>query len=193
MVNLPFLEITVEVLEDETLSKSQVLSLIEKRIEHATKITPKYLKSPENPILRFDFPTISAFEQYYTRDSALFDMYIQYREREGLKILEQSKSVHPSVELESIYLVVRYRTNFKNPIRTNYRFVMSIIPLLDIRISYEEISDGFLLFFKRKEDFEDMAVDTLNLADIKKMMIRKNLWTEKSDELIKKALGLPKE
>ncbi|TFH29704.1 MAG: hypothetical protein E4G98_03380 [Promethearchaeota archaeon] len=56
------------------------------------------------------------------------------------------------------YAVIRYRSNFLEPLRRNYNLISKVNEYLGSNVYNEEISDGFLRFVKNKEDFDAMLL-----------------------------------
>ncbi|MHA1619687.1 MAG: hypothetical protein ACTSVZ_10440 [Promethearchaeota archaeon] len=91
---------------------------------------------------------------------------------------KSGKSEEMDVGENSLYLILKYRTNAKDIIRTKYQFTYKIVDLVGIKSSYEEVEDGFILFYATEEDFQLTQMDLNNFADIQKWLEKKGVWKD---------------
>ncbi len=76
------------------------------------------------------------------------------------------KNLENANPLDRNYVVVKYQTNYKKPMRKYYQFVSNIARFLGIMYSVEEIEDGFLFFYERKIDFIGSQLNPINSTEI---------------------------
>jgi len=56
------------------------------------------------------------------------------------------------------YIVLRYKTNFINPIKQYLGFTTRVNKIFGSTVINEELADGYLRFVNKKEDFEALLV-----------------------------------
>ena len=84
---------------------------------------------------------------------------------------------------EKLYLILKYKTNFKGPILKNYSFTYKLAEMLGLSMSYEEVDDGFLLFYQSREDFEVGKIDLTQFKEVKKQLEERNAWQKDYEKL----------
>ncbi|MHA1617700.1 MAG: hypothetical protein ACTSVZ_00345, partial [Promethearchaeota archaeon] len=120
----------------------------------------------------------SVYDQDYAIYQYLYEKILQndllgnlneIRIQQDLKNREKERS-SPSSDLESDknidhgelstknYAIIRYRSNFLEPLRRNYNLIYKVNEYLGSNVYNEEIGDGFLRFIKNKEDFDAMLL-----------------------------------
>ncbi|MHA1611257.1 MAG: hypothetical protein ACTSVZ_06430 [Promethearchaeota archaeon] len=158
-IELPFIEVDIINSFD---SKYGILKQLEKRSLQTHHVRSSWSGTEENPILRIDYESKEHFIEGYTRDKLIYENFIKYINLQEIS-LTKNNSLKKPPEDEELYLIMKYRTNCKEPIRNNYSFTFKIIELLGIGASYEEVQDGFILFYRTKQDFLVGQMDLLNI------------------------------
>ena len=172
----PFLEVQVIQCKDPKLD---ILKILEDKANKRLDITLKWVGSEENPILRVDYDSIQAFYKTYTRDKLVYQTFVNFLQKRDITILELFPK-QPIIDNEDpdLYLILKYKTDVKEPIRDNYNFTYKIIDFIGIKTSYEEVQDGFLLFYKDKQDFLDASMDLMDIPQIIDWLKEKDMWTD---------------
>ncbi|MHA1732536.1 MAG: hypothetical protein ACTSU5_11365 [Promethearchaeota archaeon] len=73
----------------------------------------------------------------------------------------------------NVYLVLRYRTNFKKPLKENYQLAAKLAEIFHEGVYHEELEDGFLLFYQKEEDFVKSRLDKTNPVTLKDWLEKK--------------------
>ncbi|MHA1746216.1 MAG: hypothetical protein ACTSWW_09460 [Promethearchaeota archaeon] len=165
-MDLPFLEISIETTREETLSSSDLLTIIQKSLNRDYGLVSQLLQPRENPCLRFDFKSKEEFERMYEknykmyeflydnilRDELLFDPLFEASSDQSIEEAEEDNGADQN------YIVLKYHSNYLAPMRRSYGLTSRINRMLGANLFNEEISGGFLRFLKTKEDFEGMLL-----------------------------------
>ena len=159
MEDTPFIEVDIIQSLDP---KYDILKQLEKRSSQTHQVQSSWSGTDTDPILRLDYKSKEQFIAGYTRDKMIYENFIKYINLQDIS-LNNKKSLKNQNFDEELYLMVKYRTNYKEPIRKNYSFTFKIIELLGIGASYEEVQDGFILFYKTKDDYLIGQMDLLNI------------------------------
>ena len=159
MKDTPFIEVDIIQSLDP---KYEILKQLEKRSSQTHQVQSSWSGTDTDPILRLDYESKEQFIAGYTRDKMIYENFIKYINLQDIS-LNNKKTLKNQSNEEELYLIVKYRTNYKEPIRKNYSFTFKIIELLGIGASYEEVQDGFILFYKTKEDYLIGQMDLLNI------------------------------
>ncbi|MHA1673174.1 MAG: hypothetical protein ACTSYI_06055 [Promethearchaeota archaeon] len=160
MEEAPFIEVDIIQSLDP---KYEILRQLEKRSSQTHHVRSSWSGTDtDNQILRLDYESKEHFIKGYSRDKLIYENFIKYINLQDISLNNKKSLKNQNVD-EELYLMVKYRTNFKEPIRKNYSFTFKIIELLGIGASYEEVQDGFILFYKTKEDYLIGQMDLLNI------------------------------
>jgi len=65
-----------------------------------------------------------------------------------------------------IYLILKYTANCKAPMRAAYEYSRWFFDQFHEGTTFEEVADGFLHFYQRREDFLNTLLDMLNPRDL---------------------------
>jgi hypothetical protein len=172
----PFLEVQVIQCNDPKLD---ILKILEDKANKRLDISLNWVGSDENPILRVDYNSEQAFYKTYTRDKLVYQTFVNFLQKRDLDLLELfPKQPIGNSDDSELYLTLKYTTDCKEPIRNNYNFTYKIIDYMGIKTSYEEVHDGFLLFYKTKQDFLDASMDLMDIPRIIDWLKEKDLWTD---------------
>lgn len=178
----PFVEIQIISTTEEDISHKNMLRSIKQRFEDMANVTGIWKGDEGCPILRLEYPSEEAFTEDYLGDLAKIDMilfliakwklYLHTKESEKEFI---SRTLTPDGKARPLYLVLKYSTNWKQPMKQNYRITARVSKFLDIQLQIEELVDGFIFLFRRKNDFEDFNVDKTDINDIGALFERKGI------------------
>lgn len=170
MLEHPYIEVKIIQSKDP---KMEILKVLENKSLKNHHAHPTWKEEGDEKILRVDYDSIDLFVKGYTRDKLIYENFIKYINLQEIHFGNNKSQTDE--DNEEIYLMLKYRTNYKDPIRNNYSFTFKIIELIGIGASYEEVYDGFILFYKTKEDFLIGQMDLLNLKEVKAFLSSKNL------------------
>ena len=164
-MDLPFLEISIDTTREKSLSRSDLLAIIQESLKRDYSLDGHLLLKQEDPYLHFEFDSKQAFEKMYDKNYRVYEfLYENILKNELLfdSFFEES----PAQELKSEdeedpvqnYIVLNYHSNYLAPMRRSYGLTARINRILGAHLFNEEISGGFLRFLKTKEDFEGMLL-----------------------------------
>ncbi|MHA1674456.1 MAG: hypothetical protein ACTSYI_12620 [Promethearchaeota archaeon] len=180
----PFLEISVQTTSDSEQNLKEILTVIANRNELSPYNTVLWKGTDTNPILRLDYSSYADFELSYREGEEQMLKFLNMLEDGSLNIEKVKESLEQedlkgkkwkSVSYEEMYLILKYRTNYKAPLRQNYLFSEWFIGFFREHIMYEEIDDGFLIFFHRKADFTNSNLNKTNPVELRQWLQSKNI------------------
>ena len=138
----------------------------------------------ENPILRIEYPSEEVFLKVYKRDEFVYESAVKLI---NLGVITPSKiktlMKNGSKNKEKLFLILKYKTNYKTPILKNYSFTYKLAEMLGLSMSYEEVDDGFILFYQSQEDFEVGRIDLTKFKEVKRQLEDKGAWQEDYKDL----------
>ncbi|MHA1613161.1 MAG: hypothetical protein ACTSVZ_02725 [Promethearchaeota archaeon] len=197
MVDPTFVEINVQNTTDSEKSLHEILEPIANRNELNPYNTVSYVGTEENPIIRLIYESIEDLEASYKESEVQLQKFLTLVENElfnldELKIIikngEKSGSEWRMAPQDEIYLILRYRTNHKSPLRQNYSFGKWFFDFFNDQIMFEEVNDGFLIFYHREVDFINSNYNKLNPVEIRLWLKGKNVDID--SDFMKKLLKL---
>ena len=190
---LPFIEISIISTTEKEISMKEILNIIKKRNHNSNSNKSSWKGTSSDLILRLDYESREIFEKSYqqgfdllklfmnklqtnqiTKES-LFPQAIIDSHNKGKQIIESGDSTP--------YLILKYRANFKEPMRKNYDFGRWYADFFQENVFIEEIEDGFLHFFLEKDDFLDSNLNKMNPQEFQKWV--KNKGIHFPEELLK--------
>lgn len=165
---LPYIEISIASTTEEKLSRIQILAVIQERIERLDKVPAKIQTDDKEPTLIIKYNSVETFLDSYQREFPVFEAFLNLLLSGKVDIEDMStkKGNKSNFEQEN-YLILKYKTNWKEPLRKYYEFTLQFTKFFDIGIMVEEVEDGFLLFHQSKEDFQIGQMDKANVQEIK--------------------------
>lgn len=157
-ISKPFVEISIISKQESSQNEKEILVQLIERISPIKEISTVWLGTLENPSIRVTFPSYDYFYRFYKRDFKILERVAKILESNmsNNKAILHSKG---SVSNDNIFLILRYRTNFKKPMRESYRYKQWFSDNLGEKIWIEEIEDGFLHFYQTIEDFQRVILD----------------------------------
>ena len=178
---LPYIEVSVVKTQGDKLD---ILQILREKAEITKNVIISMKKTTENPILRIDYPSEEVLLKVYTRDEFVYESAVKLI---NLGVITPSKIEtvlkNGSNHDDNLYLVLKYKTNFKAPILKNYRFTYKLAEMLGLSMSYEEVDDGFLLFYQSREDFEVGRIDLTKFGEVKRQLEEKGAWQKDYEDL----------
>ncbi len=178
--NIPYIEVSVVETQGEKL---YILQILREKAEITEDVVISIKKSPKNPILRIEYPSEEVLLKVYKRDEFIYESAVKLI---NLGVITPSKiktALKKTDDDEKLYLILKYRTNFKGPILKNYRFTYKLAEMLGLSMSYEEVDDGFLLFYQSREDFEVGKIDLTQFKKVKRQLEERGAWQKDYEDL----------
>ncbi len=180
----PFIEASVIHCNDPKLD---ILKTLERKVQNRLDAGITWnLTDENNPILRVDYENRDDFAKNYTREKKVYETFVNYLYQQDITIPELLSKTEPNAEDNTdLYLILKYKTDYKDPIRINYNFTYKIVEFLGIQASFEEIHDGFLLFYKKKKDFMNASIDLNDIKGSIQWLKDRHIWTPTIAEFFK--------
>jgi hypothetical protein len=173
-----------------------ILTKIKTKFEKRHPVQTEWSKEKEENAVFIYFSSQEAFYTAYKRDIPNYELFLQilldHPEFTKEPLLESPK-IKPEDEESRTYCILKYETNDKIPLRNYYRFIFQVGQMLGVQHSFEEIENGFLLFYRRSFDFELSLLDLLNINSVIAFLKKNNVWTAKSETFICQLLDLFKQ
>ena len=177
---LPYIEVSVVQTQGEKLD---ILQILQEKAEITKNAIISIKKNPKNPILRIEYPSKEVLLDVYKRDEFVYESAVKLV---NLGVITPSKIktvLKKSDNDKNLYLILKYRTNFKGPILRNYSFTYKLAEMLGLSMSYEEVDDGFLLFYQTREDFEVGKIDLTQFKEVKRQLEERGAWQKDYEDL----------
>ncbi|MHA1520271.1 MAG: hypothetical protein ACTSRK_08820 [Promethearchaeota archaeon] len=175
---------------DSTESRSQHKDILEKiaaRSKKYSKSSIEWLKNDGSPILQVSYPTLEDLEQVYEAKTKLVEKTIDVFQsnREAFqKLISQAFETgaeQDPVKSEKPYLTLKYSLNYKEILLKYYSYSNPLGHFLGSQFFIEEIDDGFLLFYNRKEDFIVHQLDLLHSKELPNWFKARHVNLEKKE------------
>ncbi|MHA1647003.1 MAG: hypothetical protein ACTSVL_05470 [Promethearchaeota archaeon] len=186
---LPFIEISIISTTEKEISKKEILNIIKKRNDLLSFNKTSWQGSSAEPILRLDYTSINMFEKNYQNTLKLAEII-----RDSILNGDISKEeLYQNVSLRNKektnrnldpYLILKYKTNYKDPMRENYNYAIWYADFFKENIYIEEVEDGFLHFYYEKKDYLNGNMNKLNFKELTLWLQKKNFHFP--DKLMKK-------
>ncbi len=165
-----FLEIEVVKLNDPNRGEKEILDIIKKRNDKNNPFESQWIGTANHPKLRLDYPTVKLFEDSYKRGLDLLDHLLEKIKKRSIdleKLLSLSELAKSPADNKDMYLILKYTTNHKKPMRVNYEYVQWFANYFHELVRTEEVVDGFLHFYKREIDFLNANLDKLDPQELR--------------------------
>ena len=179
--DLPYLEVSIIRTQG---NKEKIFQILEKKAKIAEKAVISFDYNLSNPILRIEYPSEKTFLETYRRDQYVYESAIKLV---NLGVITPRKIKNLSNDerknTENMYLILKYKTNYKAPILKNYTYTYKLARLLGLSMHYEEVDDGILLFYHSKEDFEIGRIDLTKFHEVKKQLEERGAWQKDYEKL----------
>jgi len=172
---LPYIEISIIRTSEKKKSKREIIQNIKERFERTHDVKGSWKGTDDSPIIRLDYTSKKAFLDGYTRDLEFFNMVIDEINLGNFPFHELFPKDSITDEISENYLVLKYITNWKEPMVKNYQFTSKAAEIIGVVFNIEEIEDGFLMFYHKKIDFDANQIDRLDIDELKKFFTENNL------------------
>lgn len=192
----PFLQISIVSTLEKEWSNKHILSLIKDRFERTHKISACWIETDDSVMFELLYPSETRFFECYQMGYDVFNKLAEKLSSGNNQLndifIDAMNAKHSQTDypLCENYLVLKYRTNTKKPMRESYQFVGNIVKLFGVAFSIEEVEDGFLFFYLHKDDFLGFQIDPTNYKEVRDWIQYLDLDYE--DEKIQKLLGFIK-
>ena len=130
-----------------------------------------FLGKADRPTLRITFPTYEKFLQIYQYKTQFFaktleDIQTHKYDYDNLfsKAFDVGNQGNSFPEGKT-YLSLKYQTNYRKPLADYYEYSNRVGAYLGSQFYIEDIADGFLIFFNRKEDFLAHQLDRMDISE----------------------------
>ena len=155
----PFLEISIERTLEKDLSILELIEKIGKAFKLLYKKDYKIFDLKDDSYVRIDFESKKDFEKIYEKSFSFYVYVFENLMDNNLEFQSLFQEIMENVNnsLEN-YIVLRYKTNFINPIRQYLGFTTRVNQYFGSKVINEELEDGYLRFIHTKMDFEAMLV-----------------------------------
>ena len=191
MRNRPYLEAQILHCKEP---KSKLIDFLKRKSDRFKDAQSTIIHSDSESTIFIQFSSYESMKQAYTKDYEIVEKFFQVMQ-EKKEDISNLFDFQPSISTQNsnqskvnvinendLYLILKYKTNAKDVIRTKYNFTYRIVDLVGIKSSYEEVEDGFILFYATKDDFLLTQMDLNNLADLQKWLEKKMIWKESYGE-----------
>jgi len=169
----PFLEILSISTTNPKLKMEVLLQRAKGYFLRLCPIPPERIEIKDKNSIYLEFRNLEDFKAMYEKDLRIYkfllDEILKTSNPESI-LNDESKFLHKDGltdnrakndednENDENYMVLRYRSNYLEPMRKNYAVVHHMNQMLGVQIMTEELQDGFIRFIKTRADFESMFV-----------------------------------
>ncbi len=172
----PYIKIAIVSTCEKKLSEKDILEIIRDRFIRTHNVDVSWKGTEEKPRILIQYPSEEYFKQCYAMGLEFFVKIVEsFKERnlDLVNIFPSGNSADSGEDCETLeenYMILRYETNFMEPMQKNYEFTAKAGALLGSQFFVEAIDGGFLMFYKRKDDFLGAQMDRSNPAEIRRWM-----------------------
>jgi hypothetical protein len=181
----------VESVEDSR----EILEKIKSKFEYFHSVETLWDDNAEEIAILIRFPSTEAFYLAYKRDIPYYELFLQilsdHSELNAIRPLSIPSDQYISQE-DPIYCILKYETNDKKPLHNYYQFIFRVCEMLGVQNAFEETEYGFMLFYKRKLDFELSLLDLLQFDSVIEFLKENQLFTPQNEEFVVNIIGLMK-
>ena len=195
--SLPFIEIEVERYYGDTLDHKEILQVIKDRNQYYSANRTSWVTTENKLKLRLDYNSLEEFKVDYHVMDELLELFIEKVNAHLVDIHQifdsqlETSSVSEKIGGGSlIYLILKYTTNYKDPMRDSYRNLQWYAETLRENVYIEEIEHGFLHFYQTELDYINVNLDKLNPKEFQQWL--KNKKIQCSPEILDEFLVLMK-
>ncbi len=172
-----FLSFSIEKNTTQKLSNYNLLRYYKEQYEKANSLSGTLTQQNGKWILTYKFLDPKDFDILFQQNLWFYEKLVQLMAQGILEVENLNISNENSrKETEQIHLILKITTNRKQPIKKNYQLAFNAVELIGFGSYYEEIYDGFLLFYRNLEDFYTMQVNRADFDQLKIWLESKNLW-----------------
>lgn len=164
------LRISVEKLNSNSFTIPEILNKVKEGIDSFHILTTEW-ESPSQNVLIANASSMQEFESYYQGWFPLWDFIQRIESSQNVAFADFFPKEWSEDPLnEHIFLILKYQSRLKKPMRANYQYFNHFNQILKNLIYYEEIEDGFLWFYKRPCDFIQDHMDRLSKEGLVKWL-----------------------
>ncbi|XEO75275.1 hypothetical protein WKT22_00291 [Candidatus Lokiarchaeum ossiferum] len=87
---------------------------------------------------------------------------------------------------KDLFLILKYETNKKDYLRKDFNFAINMMKIFGFEISFEEVLDGFLLFYQSREDFLMSQIKNRSFMELVRILSHRGIYTIKNFQFLKK-------
>lgn len=179
------------IVKNSTKEKSDydLLLILQTHLESLHSISGHLSQVNQKWILNFEFENNAQFDEIFSKNMKFYIRLHALKESkqismDDLNVEEAFSHENP----EEVQIILKQQTNRKNPIKENYRLSFTLVEFLNYGADYEEIEDGFLIFYRSFKDFENMQINRLDFQQMKKWLTTKKIWNKKIEAILVKLL-----
>lgn len=187
-VSLPFVQYEIIQLTSSQKSQKEILEIFANKISNMHHASVEWGLKGNTPILKIVYPDFETYQNAYNRNVPFLEKILMLLNKNEIFLdeikLREYANPSPLTDPKHIFMIIKMNCNYKAPIRKNYDFAFKFGELVGISSQFEEIEDGFLVFYEHEVDFDDMQVDKLNINELKLWLERKGKWNVKAANLI---------
>ncbi|MHA1718469.1 MAG: hypothetical protein DRO88_12130 [Promethearchaeia archaeon] len=177
----PYLEVSIVETQGD---REEILKILENKARMSKEAVIFIKDNVNNPIIRIEYPSKETLLKVYSRDEFVYESAVKLLNSGIISPAKVKTAIENGTsKSDKLFLILKYKTNFKSPILKNYRFTYKIAELLGLSMSYEEVEDGFILFYKTKEDFEIGRIDLTKFQEVKKRLEERGIWRKEYEYL----------
>lgn len=179
--NLPYIEVSI--VETQGI-KQKIFHILEEKAKIAKNAVISIDYDLKDPLLRIEYPSEEEFLKVYKRDEFVYESAVKLINLGVISPSKIKKVLKNGLKKnEKLFLVLKYKTNFKAPILKNYSFTYKLAAMLGLSMSYEEVDDGFLLFYQSREDFVVGRIDLTQFKEVKRQLEERGAWQKDYEDL----------
>ena len=179
---LPFIEIEIDSYAGDAADHQNILQLIKDRNDLSNTHRTVWDNSGENLKLRLDYLSYEGFTSDYHNMDDLLALFIEKVNSGKLDLrnitdscVDASFPPEKCKEIPPIYLVLKYTTNYKEPMRASYRNLKWYAETFKENVYIEEIDQGFLYFFQTEQDYINANLNKLNPQEFQQWLKNKQI------------------
>jgi len=190
---IPITKYSIIQLNSDQYSKHEILNIFATVLTKLHDVRIEWGKINEEDVIKVIYKDKKAYQQAYSRNLPIIEKIMDIVNQGSLNPNDINIRIKNEQFLKSnnqdLFLILKIQSNWLEPIRKNFEFAFKFGEIIGIHSQYEEIADGFLVFYETLEDFKDMQVDKLNYNELKQWLESKGKWNLKIEKILNNILS----
>ena len=160
----PVIKLSIPSLDESRISREELFSTFSRNYQKLHDAETRTTREGGKDKLIIQFPNFEEFKNSFKRNLGLSQEFLNFSTRlENTAPHMEYKNPTPSdPEEDYVFLIIQIETTSPEQnrvIREAYNFSFRVASIFGFGLAFEEIENGFLVFYKYKEDYEFVQLD----------------------------------
>jgi len=187
------MKISIPALDQDLISKEDVFSTFSANYSRIHNADIKKMDENGKSKLQITFPGLDEFESSFRRSMGISKEFLDFSQRirkhgSEMKYLTTTPEDPPTDYIFLTLFIELPTEEQKKIVRESFNFVFRVVSLFGFGLAYEEVQNGFLIFYKYKEDFNFVQLDKRNIKKVISWIMEHMETTEEHDAFFSQIL-----